>query len=202
MIDQIIQKYREDAQRLEDLQEVFRQEAAKIYEFQTKRLNFLLEHPDPAATTFMVEEFISLREAKAKKEREKEEFGAAQAKLETWLLGMLDKIGGEGIRTSFGTVYRTRKEGITVEDFEAYVEAEILTPMALALSELWDYAVDPATILPALKNNAHLEALTKGANKTYVLEKMGEAGKDGGRPNPPPNGVKYVAVATVGVRKK
>ena len=98
------------------------------------------------------------------------EIKVVQAKREEWMLGQLKAQGLQNARTSFGTVYKTLKESVTVGDADAFFE--------------W------------VRENDKFEFLNKAANKTAVLELMGEK-----RSETPPPGVNYSATRAVGVRK-
>lgn len=119
----------------------------------------------------VLEAYTSSREAIKNLENEIAEIKVLQTKREEWLLGELIKQGAQNIQTKHGiTVYRLRKESVTVGDGEVFMNW-------VRETEKWEF-------------------LNKAANKTAVLEAMGED-----RTEPPPPGVNYVATAAVGIRK-
>lgn len=210
--DQILTKYREDCARIRTLREQAEEAAApflekiiKLEEFQQAREAYIMDKCDVEAFGFITELYLNGRDDKATAKKKAESVGVDMKKLEAWLLSKLRK-AGKSLATEFGTVYLTRKESVGVTDFEAYCEAEIFRPMAEQIDQWVQNGNDEYNgveeIISVLKSSAHLEALTKAANKTFVLEAMGDADeKTGARPNPPPPGVDYKAFATVGVRK-
>ena len=203
LIQKIIQKHQADQEKIKALKAKHEAELNELLAFQTKREQALLEGADMTAFSFLTDLFIQNRDAKSQKEKEKEEIGAKQGAIEQWLLKMLMTVG-DGIKTSFGTVYRTRKESVTVADFDVFVNTNLLTPVAKTIIETFEqeavYTVDD--LIQIIRSTMPLELLTKGVNKTACLERMGDADpKDGSRKNPPPAGTNYSAILTVGVRK-
>jgi len=94
-----------------------------------------------------------------------------QAKRENYMLHQLEVLNLQNVKTPHGvTLFKTVKESVTIADWDAALQ--------------W------------VQENEAYEYLTKGFNKTAVLEFMG---KD--RENPPPPGVNFVAVRSLGVRK-
>lgn len=197
---QVIETYLKDREKIKALKRQAREEVEKIEAFQRKREDFLLAREDMEVFEFMTDLFVNGRDGKAEKEKEKQDIGLRQEAIEKWLLKMLSKVG-EGIRTSAGTVFKTTRESVTVEAWDSFLEAEILRPAAEALAGLLAGApIDQ--IEEILRTSAHFEFLNKAVNKTACLEQMGEKDeKTGSRPNPPPAGIKYCAISTVGVRK-
>lgn len=106
---------------------------------------------------------------------ELKEIKKVQSLREQWMLNELKKGEQESVRTDAGTVYRSTKESIKIDDWDAFLAVVIR-------DGAWEF-------------------LNHAANKTACLEVMGERVKGKGRPNPPPNGVSYVAFETVGVRR-
>jgi hypothetical protein len=94
---------------------------------------------------------------------------------EQWMLGELQKGEQESVRTDEGTVYRSVKESVKVDDWDSFLDF-------VRTNESWEF-------------------LNHAANKTACLEVMGERVKGKGRPNPPPKGISYNAFETVGVRR-
>ena len=202
LIQKIIQKHQADQEKIKALKAKHEVELNELMAFQEKREKALLDGADMTAFSFLTDLFIQNRDAKSQKEKEKEEIGAKQGAIEQWLLKMLTTVG-DGIRTPQGTVYRTRKESVTVADFDVFVNTNLLTPVAKTIIETFEqesvYTVDD--LIQIIRSTMPLELLTKGVNKTACLERMGEAAKDGSRPLPPVAGTNYTAIMTVGVRK-
>jgi hypothetical protein len=71
-----------------------------------------------------------------------------QEKRESWLLQQLGELGLKNAKTEYGTVYKARKESVTMAEWDAFVD--------------W------------VKVNDKFEFLNKAVNKTAVLEMMGE----------------------------
>jgi len=208
--ESVIEKYLEDREKIKELKIKAKLEVEKIEAFQRKREDFLLKMDDISIFEFMTDLFVNGRDGKAAKEKEKQDIGLRQDLIESWLLKMLKKVG-KGIRTDAGTVYTTVKESVSVESWDAFLDAEILAPLAKAVfnyfSEETNFAAkDVDLFVPEIerivRESAHFEYLNHAVNKTAVLECLGEKDeKTGARPNPPPAGVKYTAIAAVGVRK-
>jgi hypothetical protein len=118
----------------------------------------------------VVEAYTNSREDIRALEDKISEIKAVQAKREEWMLSQLEKDGLQNAKTQHGTVYKTLKESVTVGDADAFFE--------------W------------VRENDKFEFLNKAANKTAVLELMGEK-----RSETPPPGVNYSATRAVGVRK-
>lgn len=210
LIPKIIEKYLADREDIKALKAKHAEELRVLEEFQSKREQALLDIGDMTCFAFFTDLFINGRDGKAEKEKEKVDIGLQQAKIEQWLLKMLSQVG-EGIRTEFGTVFKTRKESVSVADFDMFVEENMLKDAAVKIvDELFEDNMTPektaaleVTILKLIKSHMHLELLNKAVNKTAILELMGDQNpKDHSRPNPPPAGVNYVAIQSVGVRKK
>ena len=206
IIQQIINKHQADREVLREMRKRHAAEIREIEEFQAKREAALLERGDLTCFDFFVDLFINGRDGKAEKEKEKENISLNQTKIEAWLLKMLSSVG-EGIKTAHGTVYKTRKESVTCEDFELFVRENMVKSVAKVIAEklLGGHAPEDVATIDSITNmileNIHLEFLNKAIAKAPVLELMGEQAKDGSRPNTPPLGAKYVALTTVGVRK-
>ena len=205
---QIVEQYLADRAKIRALRAKLAELIAPLEQFQANRETYLLQQEDPELFDFLVDLYLNGRDGKATAEAKKKDLGMKQADIEKWLLKMLEKLKSKGFKAEHGTVFPTRKEAVSVEDWDAFLNAEILSPMAKAVVGMLGYdgeeAVD-ATIRVAasLREAAHLEFINKGVNKTSVLERMGDRDeKDDSRPNPPPAGVKYAAMKTVGVRSK
>jgi hydroxymethylpyrimidine pyrophosphatase-like HAD family hydrolase len=203
---QIIDQYLIDREKIKRIKAKAAEAIASLEAFQSNREAYLLKQEDPTLVEFLTDLYINGRDGKAAAEAKKKDIGLKQSEIEAWLLKMLDKLKSKGIKTEFGTVYPTRKEGVSVEDWDAFLDAEILTPIALELQKAattTDFDMeDVGSIVHMIRSAAHLEFINKGVNKTSVLERMGEKDeKNDSRPNPPPAGVKYSAIRTVGVRK-
>jgi len=203
IVPAIIQKYLADREVIKEMKKHHAEELRTIEEFQAKREAALLERAGIEAFEFFTDLFVNGRDGKAATEKAKESIAMNQTKIESWLLKMLNSVG-EGIKTSAGTVYKTRKESVTCQDFEMFVDQNMLKDAAVAVAEALGFEPLPETvarITEEIHNNMHLELLTKAVRKEAILELMGEPAKDGSRPNTPPAGVNYVAVQCVGVRK-
>ena len=202
LIQKVIQKYHEDQEKIKEVRARHEAELSELLAFQEKREQALLEGADMTAFSFLTDLFIQNRDAKSQKEKDKEIIGAKQGAIEQWLLKMLRTVG-DGIKTPAGTVYLTRKESVTVADFDTFMNVNLLTPVAKTIIETFEqeavYTVDD--LIQIIRQTMPIELLTKGANKTACLELMGEQAKDGSRKNPPPAGLNYTAIQTVGVRK-
>jgi hydroxymethylpyrimidine pyrophosphatase-like HAD family hydrolase len=208
--ERIIEQYLADQAKVRAIKAKAEELIAPIEQFQANREAYLLKQSDPAIVDFMTNLYLNGRDGKASAEAKKKDLGLKQGEIEKWLLTMLDKLKSKGIKTEFGTVYPTRKEAVSVEDWDAFLEAEILTPAAVGVCAELDMLGMDGTPLPGMmdkiisvfRSAAHLEFINKGVNKTSVLERMGDKNeKDDSRPNPAPAGVKYTAMRTVGVRK-
>ena len=115
--------------------------------------------------------YVKTRDEIAAKNKEIDALKEVQSKREDWMLAELEKLGLQNVKTPHGvTVYKSLKESVSIGD--------------------WDAALN------WVKDNDCYEFLTKGFNKTAVLEYMGD-----NRENPPPPGCNYTAVRTVGIRK-
>jgi len=205
ILQRIIDKHIEDREVLKALRAKHAEELRGIEELQKKREDALLERGDMTCFAYLTDLFVNGRDGKAEVKKKEESISLDQSRIESWLLKMLKGVG-EGIKTEFGTVYLTRKESVTCSDFEIFFNQNLLAPAVSALkTELEARAgieLPPKEFfMLQLFEHMHLEFLTKAVRKESVLELMGEQSKDGSRPNPPPAGVNYVAVQTVGVRK-
>lgn len=206
LLEQIVNKHKEDRVKIKDMKARHAEELRVIEEFQAKREAALLERGDMTVFGYLTDLYINGRDGKSEAEKKKESIALDQTKIEHWLLKMLKDVG-EGIRTEFGTVYKTRKESVTCSDFEMFVRTTMLEDAAEAVlylieargGEIGSFSV--AEISQLIQANMHLEYLTKAVRKEAILELMGDQGKDGSRPNTPPAGVNYVAIQCVGVRK-
>lgn len=201
----IISKYLEDREAIKNLKKRHAEELRTLEEFQSKREAALLERGDISCFSFFTDLYINGRDGKAEKEKEKENISLNQSKIESWLLKMLSGVG-EGIKTEFGTVFKTRKESVTCGDFDLFVKENMVKPVAQAYFEAYNNGELPVTLegwTDFIMENLHLEFLNKAIAKAPVLELMGDQDpKDHSRPNPPPAGANYTAIQTVGVRKK
>lgn len=204
----VIAKYLEDRERIKEIRKRHAEELAEIEKFQKLREDWVMAQDDIEAFGFLTDIYLNGRDGKAAAEKAKTNFSVDMANVEKWLLKMLSKVGS-GIKTDFGTVFKTRKESVSVADFGAYTRVEIFRPAAERIisaltnegGEVYcNYTVEE--IMNFMESSAHLDALTKAANKTYVLDQMGEADKKtGARPNAVPAGIDYKTFSAVGVRK-
>jgi hypothetical protein len=203
---QIIDKYHADREAIRGIRAEADAKVAAIEQFQANRENYLLTLEDPAIFDFLTDLYINGRDGKATAEAKKKDLGLQMKEIEKWLLKMLDKLRSTGFKTEYGVVFPTRKEGVSVEDFDALLDFAILRPIAEALlveGAGKDVESTVESLTAFLKTLPHFEFLNKAVNKTAVLETMGDQDeKDHSRPNPPPPGVKYTAIRTVGVRAK
>ena len=206
LVQQIIDKYLSDREVIKAVKARHAEELRTLEEFQSKREAALLDRAGLEAFGFFTDLYVNGRDGKASKEKEKESIALNQSKIESWLIKHLNQVGN-GIKTDFGTVYKTRKESVSCADFEMFVQENMLKPVADALVNKIEvetgevFTVPKEELVNIMLKNIHLEMLTKAVRKETCLELMGEPGKDGSRPNPPPAGVNYSAVQTVGVRK-
>ena len=203
IIEQIIAKHQEDREVIKAVKQRHAAELLVIEEFQAKREAALLERGDMTAFAYLTDLYINGRDGKAETEKNKANIALDQAKIEAWLLKMLNQVG-EGIRTEFGTVYKSRKESVSVADFDMFVDNVMLKDAAAEVASYFgSHGSDKinADIIALIHNHMHLEYLNKAVNKTSILELMGDPAKDGSRPNSPPTGINYVALQCVGVRK-
>lgn len=205
LIEQIISKYLEDREKIKILKQKQAEELRLLEEFQAKRETALLERVvdfDVKVFAFFTDLYINGRDGKSEAKKAEANISLAQSKIENWLLKMLGK-EGKGVLTEFGTVYKSRKESVTCQDFDLFVDQNMLKDAAKAIQSLFTpaHALSLEAITQIIHDNMHLEMLTKSVRKEAILEIMGEPAKDGSRPNAPPAGVNYVAVQCVGVRK-
>lgn len=205
LLEQIVAKHKEDRVRIKEMKAKHAEELRVIEEFQSKREAALFERGDMTVFGYLTDLYVNGRDGKAEAKKTEANISIDQTKIEHWLLKMLNQIG-EGVKTEFGTVYKTRKESVTCADFDMFVDSVMLKDAAKAVAEEFNeiHVADP-TLVDRIKiiihNNMHLEYLTKAVRKESILELMGEPQKDGSRPNTPPAGVNYVSFATIGVRK-
>lgn len=199
---QIVAKYRADREVIKEIKKRHAEELRTLEEFQSKREAALLERGDMEEFAFFTDLYVNGRDGKAEAKKTEANISLDQAKIEHWLLKMLNQVG-EGIKTEFGTVYKTRKESITCADFDIFVDQTMLADAAAALNVAWMNrgSLDEDDMIQIIHQHMHLEYLTKAVRKESILELMGEPNKDGSRPNSPPAGVNYVAIQSVGVRK-
>lgn len=206
LLEQIVNKHKEDRIRIKELKAKHAEELRVIEEFQSKREAALLERGDMTCFGYLTDLYVNGRDGKAEAKKTEANISLDQAKIEHWLLKMLNQIG-EGVKTEFGTVYKTRKESVTCADFDMFVDTVMLKDAAQAvIVALEEGGVSfPANFemdfVNLIHQHMHLEVLNKAVNKSAILEMMGEKAKDGSYQNPPPAGINYVSIATVGVRK-
>lgn len=122
----------------------------------------------------VVEAYVSTRAKIKELEDQISELKAYQAKKEEWFEQQLKTAGAENMKTKHGTIYSTVFESCTVADADVFFD--------------W------------VRGNQAWEFLERRVSKNPVLHLMGDR-EEGGRPNPPPPGVNYVAVRKIGVRK-
>ena len=125
-------------------------------------------------TDKVIENYIERRNSIKELEDRISELKALQQKCEQWLLTKLDEDGETSKKTAHGTVYVKVSESVTVADQDMFLN--------------W------------VKENDAWECIEKRAAKTAILQIMGDR-EEGGRPNPTPPGLNYVAVRNVGIRK-
>ncbi len=208
LILKIIAKHQEDREVIKAMKQRHAAELLVVEEFQAKREAALLERGDMTAFAYLTDLYINGRDGKAETEKKKANIALDQAKIEAWLLKMLNGVG-EGIRTEFGTVYKSRKESVSVADFDMFVDTVMLKDAAGEIAEKYaaqcdDPAVRPkqiADIVALIHQHMHLEYLNKAVNKTAILESMGTRNKDGSYEKAPPAGLNYCSIQCVGVRK-
>lgn len=206
IVPQIISKYLEDREKIKAIKAKHAEELRVLEEFQSKREAALLDLAGIESFGFMTDLYINGRDGKASKEKEKEDISLNQSKLEAWLIKHLNQVG-DSIKTAFGTAYLTRRESVSVADFDAFITHNMLPDAADAVISKLELetgeicTIPKAEIIEVLRSHMHLELLNKSVNKSAVLERMGDTGKDGSRPHTPPVGINYVATRVVGVRK-
>lgn len=126
-----------------------------------------------------VSKYCELRERRSKLKAEYEaadaELTGMMEKLDRWLLEALLAVGGNNISTPHGTVYKTRKEYVNIDNFDAFVEY-------------------------VTANNAY-GMFEKRVSKTAVKEYM-DPDAEGNYQNPPPPGIRFVTETAIGVRRK
>lgn len=214
----IIAKYLEDREAIKAMKKRHAEELRTLEEFQSKREAALLERViefDMDVFAFFTDLFVNGRDGKAEAEKNKASISMDQASIEKWLSGMLGK-SGVGVKTTSGTVFKTRREIVSCGDFELFVRENMVKGVVEAVIdrvrlggvECWpdgtirSIGVTSDELTTLIMSNLHLELLNKAIAKAAVLELMGEQDpKDHSRPNPPPAGANYVAIQTVGVRK-
>ena len=150
--------------------------------------------------------YIETRDEISKLNKQIDELKALQGKREEWMLGELNKLQLQNVKTPHGvTVYQTLKESVSVADWDSVLNHVLWEGIRKAMihSGIWydDETPDEDRhaindIINEAKRFCKTEYLTKGVNKTAVLECMGDK-----RENTAPPGVNYVAVRTVGIRK-
>lgn len=97
-----------------------------------------------------------------------------------------------------GTAFYKKHEHTSIENYDLFVEENLLKPAAEALlNMIEDPGQDPVSqYVNVMREAMKLEYLTNALSKTVVLEAMGLK-----RELPPPAGVKYSAQQVVQVRK-
>ena len=202
IVPTIIAKYLSDREVIKEVKARHAEELRVLEEFQSKREAALFERAGMEAFEFFTDLFVNGRDGKAEKKKEEENISLNQQKIESWLLKMLDGVG-EGIRTSAGTVFKTRKESVTVADFDSFTQSVMLQDAAKAVEDyiLANGAPTIPELVTMIHDNMHLELLNKAVNKTAILELMGNKNKDGSYEKAPPIGINYVSMTAVGVRK-
>lgn len=158
----------------------------------------------------VVRAYIETRDEieKKKKDYEEEErrLKQIQSTREDWLKEEAKKAGVEGFKTEFGCTYPLFKESVKMDDWDAFVESNLVNPVAERLVEEF-FEVNEGSdvtqeVKDVIKEAMKIEYLNHAASKNACLELMGERDKKKGRPNRPPAGVSYEAFETVGVRRK
>lgn len=125
-------------------------------------------------TDTIIESYITTRNEIKALEDQISELKAYQSKKEEYLLSKMLADNTTGIKSKHGTVYVKTTESIRVSE--------------------------PDTFFQWVKDNEAWECIEKRAAKTAILQLMGEQENDS-RPNPPPPGLDYVSMKSVGVRK-
>ena len=104
------------------------------------------------------------------------ELKAFQAARLKFIEAELDKAGLQNASVKgVGTAFFKREESVTIDNFDAFQQY--------------------------IKEQNRDDLLNKSANKTAVLEVMGEVNSNGGRPNPVPPGIKYSSFRLLHIRK-
>jgi len=132
---EIIDQYLLDHEKIKRIKKAASDALAQVEQFQANREAYLLKTEDPAIIDFLTDLYINGRDGKAAAEAKKKDIGLKQSEIESWLLKMLDKLKSKGFKTEFGTVYPTLKEAVSVGDWDAFLDAEVLRPAA---EEIWN----------------------------------------------------------------
>jgi hypothetical protein len=109
---------------------------------------------------------------------------------------ILTEQAGQNIKTAAGTAFFKKQEFVNVADWDAFVEKELLWPVAKSLV-MEGTPLSVEEFLEEIKASFPHELLNKAVNKTAVLEIMGEK-----RENVPPAGVSYVSKQVVQIHRK
>jgi hypothetical protein len=126
-----------------------------------------------------VEKYVELRDRKASLkaayESEAEQLTELQGHIEQYIREKMHELGVTSFKTDHGTAFRQYKESATVAD--------------------WD------TILDYIKDNDAYHLLERRVSKTAVKDLMSER-RDGTYENPPPPGVNFTRIESMGIRRK
>lgn len=190
-----------------------------MLEKQEARYNWLRENGFPME--FLVQIFVRDRERKRLLTYEIEKIiDPLQSEREQHMTAVLQAhSSGQFNAIGWGTAYPDLKEQVSVENWDAFIEGAILTPVVSVLSKTLSaaqaegYEVSDEELAEVIKDALPLNLLNKAVSKSAVLDRMGEMedilddkGKKTGEKQRPfgdkiPPGVKYNAFRTVKVRK-
>ena len=145
----------------------------------------------------VVEAFVKTRDEIATIEKEMEDrikpLKEVQTKREEWLLGEINKLGAQNIKTKHGTAFIAKKESVRVANWDSFVDWAVYSPVTEALKSL---KIDPVLLSEVMTKIIRMEFFNHAVNKTATLEMMGSD-----RSVQPPPGIDYVAVRAVQIRK-
>jgi hypothetical protein len=148
----------------------------------------------------VVESYINTRQEIASIEKEMEAritpLKEVQDRREQYMMGQLNEIGAQNVKTSHGTVYQARKESVRVSEWDIFIQWAILIPATMCIEAMIAAKKDSSEIARELPHWIKSEFFNKAVNKTAVLEAMGAD-----RTEQPPPGVDYTAIRTVQIRK-
>lgn len=151
----------------------------------------------------LVAAFVKMRDAKAALDegvkKEKKKLVDGMDMITSHLQKQLDNLGVKSIKTDAGTVFKTKKEYVGVEDFELFLDF-LLQSVVKAAEEVRGFEPSTTPLLVAreleyIKENANLQFLNKVINKSAVLQWMED------HENDLPPGAKYTTESVVQVRR-
>ena len=148
----------------------------------------------------VVEAYVNTRQEIACLEKEMEAKIAplkeVQEKREQYMLGQLNDLGAQNVKTTYGTVYQAKKESVRVSEWDIFFQWAVIVPVTMCIEAMIAAKKDSSEISKELPHWIKSEFFNKAVNKTAVLEGMGT-----GRTEQPPPGIDYTAIRTVQIRK-